>query len=241
METKEHIEIEEVDVEECLKRGERVPRARRYIIRVDKQRVTTHNPKLTGAEILALVSKTPETYKLYQHKRGHQPTLVPPNQVVDLTEHGVERFTTMAKDTTEGLGSEAVAVIRQFRLPHSDENYLIGMGLQWETVSDNGLLWLIISGWATPNGYNHRQVSVALCVPPNYPDTQIDMVYFRPSLVRADGKAIGAISSQQIAGQDWQRWSRHRTTANPWRPGEDDIASHLSLVDEWLIREFEKA
>ncbi|MDP8989895.1 MAG: multiubiquitin domain-containing protein, partial [Acidobacteriota bacterium] len=101
MENEEVFEIEEVDIEELAKRGERVPRARRYIIRVDKQRVVSSQGNVTGAEILALVNKTPETHKLYQHKRGHQPILIGPAEKVDLTRDGVERFTTMPKDTTE--------------------------------------------------------------------------------------------------------------------------------------------
>ena len=78
-------------------------------------------------------------------------------------------------------------------------------------------------------------------IPDNYSDSQIDMVYFNPHLARADGRAIGALATQTIAGVSWQRWSRHRTGANPWRPGVDDVASHLALVDEWLRREFSKA
>jgi hypothetical protein len=102
-------------------------------------------------------------------------------------------------------------------------------------------LWLIVNEWDLPQGYSTSRASLALLIPPNYPDSQIDMVYFRPALARTDGKPIGALSGQTILGESWQRWSRHRTSANPWRPGEDDVASHLSLVDEWLRREFERA
>lgn len=240
MEHEKAIEIEEVDVEEQIKKGLPVHPARRYIIRVDKQRVVSHKGHVTGAEILALVNKTPETYKLYQHKKGHQPTQVGPTQVVDLTKDGVERFTTMPKDTTEGLDTGAQTVRRQFQLPEGDQTYLSRLELPWETVDESGTLWLMVHGWALPSGYNHGEASVALPVPPNYPDTQIDMVYFRPALARTDGRAIGALSDMSICGESWQRWSRHRTGANPWRPTEDDVASHLSLVDEWLHREFEK-
>ena len=52
-----------------------------------------------------------------------------------------------------------------------------------------------------------------------------------------DGRPIGALSTQTIAATTWQRWSRHRTTANPWRAGIDDVASHLALVDEWLQKQ----
>jgi hypothetical protein len=130
---------------------------------------------------------------------------------------------------------------REFRLPEADEEYLTGLGLQWETLEHNGNLWLLIHGWAVPAGYNYSRVSLALLIPANYSDGQIDMVYFKEHLARTDGRAVGALASQDICGVQWQRWSRHRTNANPWRPGVDDVASHLSLVDEWLRREFVQA
>lgn len=236
----EVIVIEEIDVEECLKRGEQVPKANRYVIRVDKQKITIHKGQLSGTEILALVQKSPQNYKLYQHKRAHQPSLVGPDKIVDLTHHGIERFTTMPKDTTEGRDA-IPGLSRQFQLPAADEAYLVSMGLSWETVHESGSAWLIISGWKLPEGYSAKVASLALLIPPSYSDTQIDMAYFYPAISRSDGKPIGALSVQALLGQAWQRWSRHRTAANPWRPAEDDFASHLSLVDEWLLREFEKA
>ncbi len=128
MDENQMIEVEEVDVEEIAKRGEEVPRARRYIIWVDKQRVAVESPRISGAEILSRVGKIADTHKLYQHIRGKQPVLVAPDDIVDLTMPGVERFTTMPKDTTEGL-SGALEVRRHFSLPQSDEEYLNGLGL----------------------------------------------------------------------------------------------------------------
>lgn len=64
------------------------------------------------------------------------------------------------------------------------------------------------------------------------------MVYFFPALQRSDGKAIGGLTPHTILGQQWQRWSRHYTPANPWRVGEDDLSTHLTLIDHWLRREF---
>jgi hypothetical protein len=229
-------ELEEVEIEEYAKKGQEVPRARRYVIRIDKERKVVHTPTITGRQILALVGKTPEMYKLYEHRRGHQPTKIGPDEVVHLHAHGIERFTTMPKDTTEGRDTATLS--REFRLPAADEDYLDGRGLPWETVRDTTVQWLIIHDWTLPGGYNHTEVSVALLIPPGYSDSQIDMVYFRPALSRTDKKPIGALSAQQICGQEWQRWSRHRTAANPWRVGIDDVASHLALVDEWLRREF---
>lgn len=231
-------EVEEVEIEEYAKKGQHVPKARRYVIRIDKERKVVHTPTITGREILALVGKTPEMYKLYEHRRGHQPIKIDPDEVVHLHEHGIERFTTMPKDTTEGRDTATLS--REFRLPGADEDYLNGRDLPWETVRDAAGQWMIIHSWALPNGYNQTEVSVALLIPPGYSDSQIDMVYFRPALSRRDNKPIGALSTQQIRGEVWQRWSRHRTSAYPWRAGIDDVASHLALVDEWLRREFER-
>jgi hypothetical protein len=230
--------VDEVEIEEFARRGERPPRARRYVIRIDKERITVEVPSLTGREILALVGKTPETHRLYQIVRGEQPRAVAPDESVDFTAQGVERFTTMPRDTTEGLMPATVQ--RTFRLPAADEEFLDAQGLEWETVVDGGSQWLILHDFKVVPGYNHPVVKVAILIPPSYSDAQLDMVYFHPALQRVDGRAIPNLSDQTICGETWQRWSRHRTGANPWRPGVDDIASHLALVDEWLRREFER-
>jgi hypothetical protein len=235
----EIIEIVELE-EHAKKHGTPAPHAKHYAFRVDKHRIVVDTPTITGTQILAKDDgKTPDQYKLYQHKRGHQPILIGPTDTVDLREPGVERFSTMPKDTTEGL--RAPCLRQDFRLPEADEDYLNGLGLPWEALLDANTRWLIIHDWYLPPGYGHSKVSLALLIPGNYSDTEIDMVYFKPHLARADCRPIGALSTMTIAGDVWQRWSRHRTPRNPWRPGIDDVASHLSLVDEWLRREFQKA
>ena len=127
---------------------------------------------------------------------------------------------------------------RAFRLPSSDEAFLNSTGREWETLSEGGLPWLLLHEFPVPSGYSQSMVTAALVIAPGYPDTQIDMVYFSPGLSRQDGKTINALSPQQLDGKPFQRWSRHRTTQNPWRPGIDDIPSHLELVRHWLEREF---
>jgi hypothetical protein len=144
----------------------------------------------------------------------------------------------MPKDTTEGLGSAALS--QAFALPEADQRYLDNLGLPWECIKDGSTQWLIIRGWQVPDGYNHRQVDMALLIPPLYSDAQIDMVYFDPPLSRTDGRLIRQLTNCPIQQKNWQRWSRHRTQQNPWRPGVDDLASHLALVDDWLRREFEQ-
>jgi len=227
--------LEEIDVEEYVRGKRPIPHAQRYVIRIDKEKRVVHAPELTGRQILELVGKAPDEYKLYEHFRGRQPEPVGPDQEVHLHKHHVERFTTMAKDTTEGRVEAALR--REFRLPTADEEYLDSLGFAWETLKDHGSLWLLVHEWRIKAGYNVRTVTLALQIPGAYPDTQIDMVYFLPPLERVDRRPIAATCTQLISGQTFQRWSRHRTSVNPWRAGVDDLSTHLTLVDEWLTRE----
>lgn len=129
---------------------------------------------------------------------------------------------------------------RQFRLPEADEAHLDGLGRPWESIIDGEVRWLLVHQWSLPAGYTHPAVSVAVRIETGYPETQLDMVYVFPHLARVDRQPINNLSNQSIGGCDWQRWSRHRTPANPWRPGVDDLSAHLFLVDDWFAREFLK-
>ncbi len=99
---------------------------------------------------------------------------------------------------------------------------------------------MIIDGFAVPRGYNHTAVSVALLLHASYPDVQIDMAYFLPALVRADGRSIRALGDQSLDRKTWQRWSRHRVGADAWRAGVDNIETHLLFVTAFLEEELRK-
>ena len=126
---------------------------------------------------------------------------------------------------------------RQFKLPEEDVESIEAGAFPWETVVDGGAKWLIIHSYPIPEGYNHHTADLALRIPPSYPDDQIDMVYFSPPLALTSGRVIGQLSGVTIDGKGYQQWSRHRTPANPWRAGLDDIGTHLLQVDDWLRRE----
>jgi len=126
---------------------------------------------------------------------------------------------------------------RQFQLSEEDEQGLAALGLEWETIVESTAKWLIIHGYAVPEGYNHRLASAALRISPSYPDADIDMVYFSPALALTSGRAIRQLSPLVIDGKQYQQWSRHRTSQNPWRPGLDNICTHLLQVNNWLDRE----
>ncbi len=126
---------------------------------------------------------------------------------------------------------------RQFELLDFDLEFLDHRRLPWEAVIEGRWQWVVLHNHPIPGGYNHTSVSAALQLPQSYPDTQIDMVYFYPHLAATNGKAIRQLSDHEFDGKIWQRWSRHRTAANPWRRGYDCIETHVLLIDEWLERE----
>lgn len=129
---------------------------------------------------------------------------------------------------------------RAFTLSEVDREFLDSRGKPWETHIDGPSRWVIIDGLETPPGYNHSKVAMAFLLDASYPDVQIDMAYFFPALVRSDGRPIGALSSHQFDGKVWQRWSRHRVGTDAWRPGIDNIETHLLFVIAFLDEELRK-
>lgn len=222
--------LDEVDLEVWSARGERAPKARRYVIRVDRERYTVTESSITGRAILALAGKDPARTLLQQRVQGGGTRPIGPDQAVDLTEPGVERFITLPKNQTDGDSGTR----RHFKLSADDTQYLESTGLTWETFVDAGQQWVLLRSRPLPVGYAPPVADVALALT-GYPDAQIDMAFFCPAV--ACGHVVPNLSERPLDGRVFQQWSRHRTPEDPWRPGIDDIASHLGLVDHWLERE----
>ncbi len=127
---------------------------------------------------------------------------------------------------------------RDFAFSEDDTGCLDANGLLWETLIDGGTKWLIVRGFPIPVGYNHPASDVALRIPPSYPDVDMDMAYFYPELLLTSRKVIRQTQVKVLVeGKQYQQWSRHRTSANPWRPGLDNVCTHLLQVTTWLQRE----
>jgi len=236
----EAVEVEELDIEEFSKmHGGKPPKAKRYIIRIDREKYAVNVPEMTGRQILELAKKLPpENWLLNQKLKGGRVVAVGLNDVVDFTAPGVERFITLPKDQTEGFTN----LRREFRLPETDVAGLDDGGFHWETVkAGNDAAWMLVHGYRVPSGYNVEAVSVAVQIPGGYPTAQLDMAFFHPPLSRKDGRGIpNTEATANIDGKSWQRWSRHYTPANPWIPGEYNVLTHLVLVKHWLEREFQR-
>lgn len=133
-----------------------------------------------------------------------------------------------------------MTLCRDFDLLPQDQKFLDKYGLDWETIID-GSQWVLIHNFPTHDGYNVSAVTAAIRLETGYPNAPLDMVYFHPALTRKDGQHIGATeTTQAICGTAYQRWSRHRTAQNPWKPGHDGIGTHIFLIEDWLAREFER-
>ena len=230
----DHSEV--IDLEEYAKTGRDVPPDRRYQIRIDRERFVVHRPSITGQDILALVNKTPEHYLLHQRLRGGATRTIEADEKVDLTGKGPERFMTMKRETQEGF----VDARRQFKLAPPDDSFLTEEYPKWESILEGGAQWIVIRSFVLPSGFNVPQADLAIQLVAGYPDAALDMAYFNPDIQRIDGKAIPALSQQQFDARMWQRWSRHRTGANPWTPGEDNLSTHVSYVKYFLAEEFKK-
>lgn len=204
----------------------------KWIYMVDSERFESDTSVLTGRQILERANRVPvEKFLLVLSGHG-RPREIGLDETVDLSPNGVERLRALPRECREGLQGR-----RDFQLPPFDLAFLDDLGLPWSTVTENGVMRLVVFGFPVPRGYNCERVDLYLRIDPSYPDTQLDMVYVFPHLALASGRAIRALSHESFGGRDWQRWSRHRTDSSKWRPGIDNVESHLALVADWFGKE----
>ena len=225
--------LHEVNIEEYGKACKPVPPALTYKVRIDKSYIDEHLPVTTGKHLLTKANKLPaEKYDLFKIvSTNPQPQKIHNlDAPINLREECLVRFVTLPKEQQDGEMPR-----RTFSLPVEDADFLNEKGFHWETLFTGGK-WLLINNYPIPDGYNVTAAQVALQIPPNYPAAEIDMVYFYPYLQKANGRGIPAITPQPIDGKMFQRWSRHRT-AGQWRPGEDNVMTHLLLVNNWLEKD----
>jgi hypothetical protein len=92
-----------IDLEEHAKAGKKPPKAKKYKIKIDKEKYEVQVPCMTGRQILALASKNPpERFQLNQKLHGGQVLPIGLDQTVDFTTPGIEKFMTVPLDQTEG-------------------------------------------------------------------------------------------------------------------------------------------
>lgn len=97
-----NVSDEIIDLEDYALSGKHPdPHAKKFRIKVDNQKFDVEVPSMTGREILKLVGKSPERCQLRQKAHGKVIT-IKPDEKVDFTVPGIERFTTLCSDVTDG-------------------------------------------------------------------------------------------------------------------------------------------
>lgn len=237
MEDQFSLEDQIIDLEWCSKHGHTPPKGRKYRIKIDREKYVVESECLTGKELLELAGKSPyERFQLNEKvkvKGKVKIVKIDYEESVCFSKPGIEKFMTLPLDQTEGESLQ-----RDFTLLEEDEEFLQGLGLPWEAFIENGAKWVFIHNYSIPEGYNQSKVTIGIRMLAGYPQAQLDMVYINPLLARQDGQSIGALSPINLKNMQFQQWSRHRTGTNPWRPGLDNLSTHLSLIAFWLEREF---
>ena len=223
------IEIE--DHEECAKHGRKPRHAKAYRIIVDRTPITVHQHSMTGAEILELVGKSPQSWSLTEKLPDGRRERIQPEPIVEFHHHPVERFETSPNKVKNGEGGLASP------LTADDRAFLDGRGYNWAVVQDGGAWVVIVRGYKLPPGLSPQVVDLMVRIPVHYPASGLDMMNFFPPVGRADGRALPNLTTFLFQGAQWQQWSRHRLDHNPWNPEIDCLATHFAVIEDALAHD----
>lgn len=192
---------------------------------IDDRQLEWGKPNISGRVLKSLAGVPTDTYDVYLEVRGGgQDILIRDADLIDLSKPGIERFITLIRDTTEGLGV----------LPEADQRYLDNHGIAAEMVSDGPHAGVVLKQMLVPAGkFNHPAVDVLVILPPGYPDVAPDMFFCDPWLTLASAGRYPTCADQPHAflGRNWQRWSRHNPS---WRPGIDGLHTMIRRIEHAL-------
>jgi hypothetical protein len=127
-------------------------------------------------------------------------------------------------------------------LPEADVRYLEGLGHEWTETLEHGHVCVVVKDWHLPPGYRPEAVDLLVRLPPGYPDTAPDMVWWRPDVVVAStGQPPPASDVRETYLElSWQRLSRH-LDAGAWVSGTDTLESFLAVIRKDLHLEQQEA
>ncbi len=199
--------------------------------------LTLHTPTIVVRDALVQANINPDQgWLIFLKTKDHPKESLTLTSVVDLKRPGIEKIRLTPSDVSNGDGT-----VQAFNVLSVDEKFLNANFPGWQTLVEGGRQWLILPMYGLPEGYSAAEVSLALEIPPTYPGAQIDMFYLFPGVTLDSGAPIPATESpQQINGQQYQRWSRHRGGGSPWQMGHDNVLTHMALVESALLKEVQQ-
>ncbi len=92
------MENNEIDIFEFAERGEDVPHAPVYRVRIDGELVKVDTDHPTGELLLSKVGKCPCAFELIEDFVDHKNSVVEPDEKVDLRKRGLKGFITAHKE-----------------------------------------------------------------------------------------------------------------------------------------------
>ncbi len=93
-----------IDLEECAKKDRKPPKGQNcYRIKIDGEKYDVKNEKMKGAEILGLAGKNYDEWSLNQKFSEGRRVPIKPDDFVNFSEKGIERFETIKKQAQQGL------------------------------------------------------------------------------------------------------------------------------------------
>jgi E2/UBC family protein E/multiubiquitin len=193
-----------------------------YRFEIDGERIEWGAKLITGLKIKQIAKVDPATYALWREVRGGEDLPVKDDDLVDLSEDGLERFFTVIEQTTAGDDGGA--------LPRRDHAYLVENDIMFEEVVEDGQIGIVLKDYGLPNKhFDAEKTDILILLPAGYPDTAPDMFHCLPWLRLASGGSFPHCADYPVkfAGQSWQRWSRHN---NQWRAGKDGIWTMIKRV-----------
>lgn len=199
-----------------------------YRFEIDGERIEWGTKLITGLKLKEIAGVDPVTYALWREVRGGEDIPIPNDQLVDLSEEGLERFFTVIEQTTAG------DVTCDGALPRRDNSYLMTGGFEFTEVVDKGQTGIVLKNYVLPpDRFDSEKADILILMPSGYPDAPPDMFYCDPWLRLKAGGAYPkcADCAHAFAGISWQRWSRHNSQ---WRVGKDGIWTMIKRVDHAL-------
>lgn len=119
-------------------------------------------------------------------------------------------------------------------LPEYDKSFLDESGYRYELKEANNEKLVIIYDFPIHPCYQPNLTNLIIKIVPGYPDAPLDMFWVKPYLKLSSGPDPVNTNIEQVAGEDYQRFSRH--LSNTWRPGIDGLEQYVRCIKTDLAR-----
>ncbi len=114
-----------------------------------------------------------------------------------------------------------------------DASHLQGAGIDAARATihpqPGGWSFLVIAGYALPEGFQPSAVDLLIKLPPGFPDAQPDMFWVYPTVKTANGVLPRSTCMERVLARDWQRFSWH-LAAGAWKPGISTLRDFMRSI-----------